>query len=53
VLKFDPFLPVALLQTGQSPISKFYEQEGYKAATGDLTQSDKFADLIPFRKVTI
>jgi hypothetical protein len=33
----DPFLPVALLQTGQSAKSRFCELECYKAAFGDFT----------------
>jgi hypothetical protein len=36
---FDPFLPVAFLQTGQSAKSRFCELEGYKAAIGDLNQT--------------
>jgi hypothetical protein len=39
--KTDPFLTVGLLHTGQSAKSRLCEQEGYKAAVGDLTQSAK------------
>jgi len=35
----DPFLPVKILQTGQSAKSRFCELEGYKAAIGELTLS--------------
>jgi hypothetical protein len=37
----DPFLPLELLQTGQSAKSRFWELEGYKAAIGDLIQRPK------------
>jgi hypothetical protein len=37
--EIDPFLPLALLQTGQSVKSRFLEREGYKAAFGDLILS--------------
>jgi len=39
--KTDPFLPVTILQTGQSAKSRFCELEGYKAAIGELTLSAK------------
>ncbi|MDO8941087.1 MAG: hypothetical protein Q7U98_18185 [Methylicorpusculum sp.] len=37
----DPFLPLAVLQTGQSAKTRFCELEGYKADVGDLNQTAK------------
>jgi hypothetical protein len=44
--RIDPFLPLALLQTGQSAKSRFWELEGYKAIIGDLIQRPNAADRL-------
>jgi len=46
----DPFLPLALLQSGQSGKARFCELDVYNAAVGDLNQTAK---TIPLTYVAI